>query len=257
MHSRVYSNRKPVKRVRLLPADRLSKYPASLRPSFLLVWCWKILLIAETISLALATWLRRRIQGGRQVINDRLQRLAIRKRTRRYGVVLIGWLSWPFRTVWRGLVIFGHSGPRMSRSRTHAIDSWLHSRRMSAQQSSWNHPVSRFEAYSTEPSSLRLSSPREQDLRRELTEAHARLVEELLAAEAELTRVATRIVRLQSLIRSRKHLLAEMGHLDENPAESSQVPAKAADNLVGIVKSSSRGALRNMPLFRRKEKVSA
>lgn len=257
MHSRVYSKRKPVKRVQLLPTDRLSKYPASLRPSFLRVWCWNILLAAEITGLALAHWLRRRIQIGRQVIHDRLQRLALRKRTRRFRVVVIEWLSWPFKTVWRGLVTLGDCCLRMSRSRTHPIDSWLHSRWMSVRQSSWNNPASRFEASSTEPGSLPLSSPREQELCRELTEAHARLVEELLAAEAELTRVATKVVHLQSLIRSREHLLAEMGHLDENPAQNSQARVKTVDNLLSLVKSSSRGALRNMRLFRRKEKVSA
>lgn len=250
MNYRIYSWRKPVKRIQLLPADLSSKYQASLRPSFLLVWCWKILLTAETTSLALAAWWRQQIQMGRQVINDRRERLALQVRTRRFKEVLNGWLSRAFRTAWHGLVTLGHSGLRMSLSRIHAISSQLHSRRVVARQFSWNPPASRFGAHSTDRRSLRLSSW-ERDLSQELTEGHARLVEELLAEEENLTRLATRVMRLKNLVRAQEHLLAEMAQTDENQAESSQFPAETVDNLVGIGKSSGPGKVRNMSLFGR------
>lgn len=249
MNYRIHSWRKPVKRIQLLPTDLSSKYPDSLRPSFLLVWCWKILLAAETASLALATWWRRQIQMGRQVINDRSQRLAIQARTRRYGEVLNGWLSWAFRTAWDGLVTLGQSGLRTSVSRTHASPAKLRSPLAVVRQSSWNPPAPRFEGHPTDRRSLRLSSPRERDLSQELTEGHARLVEKLLADEEELTRVATRVLRLQRLIRAQEHLLAEMAHTDESQAQNGQFPAETADNPVGIGKSSGRRKVRNMSLF--------
>ena len=98
MNYRIYCWRKPVKRVQLLPTDLSSKYPDSLQPSFLLVWCWKILLATETAGLALARWWRRHVQIGHQVINDRSQGLAIQARTRRYRELYNGWLSWAFRS---------------------------------------------------------------------------------------------------------------------------------------------------------------
>jgi len=64
MNYRIYSWRKPVKRVQVLPTDLLSRYPASLQPSFLRVVCWQILSTIETTGLALTTWLRRQIQVG-------------------------------------------------------------------------------------------------------------------------------------------------------------------------------------------------
>ena len=75
MNYRIYCLRKPVKRVQLLPTDLSSKYPDSLQPSFLLVWCWKILLATETAGLALARWWRRHVQIGHQIINDSLAAL--------------------------------------------------------------------------------------------------------------------------------------------------------------------------------------
>ena len=137
----------------------------------------------------------------------------------------------------------------MSLSRTHAIPSRPRTPLVVVRQSSWNPPASRLEAYSTDRRSLRLSSPRERDLSQELTEGHARLIEEILADEEELTRLATRVVRLQRLIRAQKHLLAEIAPTDENPAPDNQFPAETADNLVGIGKSSGRGKVRNMSLF--------
>lgn len=251
MSYQIYFRRKPVKRVHLLPTDLSSKYPDSLRPSFLLVWCWKILLAAENTSLALATWWRRQIRMGQLAVNDRSQRLAIRARARGYREVLNGWFSWAFMTAWYGLVTLGQSLLQMSLSRTHAIPSRLRLMRVVARQSAWNPPASRFKVYSTDRRSLRLSSPWERDLSQELTEGPAGLVEELLAEKEELTRVATRLLRLQRLIRAQEHLLAEMAHTDENPAQSSQFPAVSADNLVAIGKSSGRGKVRNISLFGR------
>jgi hypothetical protein len=245
----IYFRRKPVKRVHVLPTDLSSKYPDSLQPSFLLVWCWKILVAAETTSLALATWWRRQVEMGQQIINDRSQRLAIQARARRYREVLNGWFSWAFRTAWHGLVSLGQSGLHISLSGTHAIPSRLRSLRVVARQSSWNPPASRFKVYSTDRRSLRLSSPWERDLSQELTEGHARLVEELLADKEELTRVATRLLRLQRLIRAQEHLLAEMAHTDENQTQSSQFHAVTGDNLVGIGKSSGQGKVRNLALI--------
>lgn len=249
MNYRVSSKRKPVKRLQLPPADLLSKYQVSLRPSLLPAWCSRIVWASRTTSLALGTWLRSQIHMRRQVMSDRLQRLSLRERTIRYGVVLVGWLSWACEATWRGLVNLGQAGLRTSRSRSHAIASWLRSRLVVARQFSWNHPVPRFEMYSTDPRSLPLSSSGEQDLRRELSEARARLVEELLAEEEELTRVATRVVRLQSLIRSQEHLLAEITHMDKNLSNGSQFPAATAANLVGFGRSSDPEELRNIPLF--------
>ena len=249
MNYRIYSWRKPVKRIQLLPVDLSSRYPDSLRPSFLLVWCWKILLTAETTSLALATWWRRQIQMGQQIIHDRPLRLALRARTRQYGEMLEGWLSRAFTTLWHALVTLKRAGLPMSRNRSFAIPSQLRSPRMAARQSSWNPAASRFMAHSTDRRSPHVSSPRQQDLRQHLTEGHARLVEELLADEEELTRVSARVVRLQSLIRAQEHLLAVIASIDENQSESGQFPAEIVDNLVGIGKASSRGEVRNMRLF--------
>jgi signal transduction histidine kinase len=248
MNYRVSSKHKPLKRLQLQPAD-LSKYQIPLRPSLLPAWYWRIIFAIETGGVALGTWLRPQIQMSQQAITDRLQRLSLRERTRRYGVVLNGWLLRVFETIWRGLVNLGHSGLRISRSRIHAIASWFSLHRVVARQYSGNSPVSRLETYSVDPRSLRLSPSGQQDLRRELSNARARLVEELLAEEEELTRVATRVVRLQSLIRSQEHLLAEMAHSEENPADSGRFLAATADDLVGIGKSSSREELRNIPLF--------
>lgn len=249
MSYQIYFRRKPVKRVHLLPTNLTSKYPDSLRPSFFLVWCWKILLAAENTSLALATWWRQQVQMGQRIINDRSQRLEIQAQTRRYREVLNQWFSWAFRTAWYGLVTLGQSLLQMGLNRTHASPSRLRLMRVVARQSSWNPPAARFKLYSTDRRSLRLSSPWERDLSQELTEGHARLVEELLADKEELTRVATRLFRLQRLIRAQEHLLTEMAHTDENPAQSSQFPAVSADNLVGIGKSSGRGKVRNISLF--------
>jgi hypothetical protein len=250
MNYRIYSRRKPVKRVQLLPGDLPSKYQASLQPSFLQVWCWKLLLAAETTGLALATWGRRQIQTGRHVINDRFQRLAFRERASRCMGVFIGWGSGAFPALWHGLMNLGDTGLKMGRSRAQAIASWLHSQRTGARPSSWNHAVSRFDPYSAELRSLRLSPPRGQDLGRELADARVQLVEELLAEEEELTRVATRVARLQRLIRSQEDLLTEMACLDKSKAESSRFPAEPVDDLVGTGRSSGRRKLRSMPLFR-------
>jgi hypothetical protein len=73
MNYRIYCWRKPVKQIQVLPVDLLSRYPASLQPSFLLVWCWNILSAAEATGLALVTWWRRQIQVRPQTINDHPQ----------------------------------------------------------------------------------------------------------------------------------------------------------------------------------------
>ncbi len=244
MHYQFYFRRKPIKRVRVMPTDLSSKYPDSLRPSFLLVWCWRILLAAENTGLALATWWRRQIQMGQQIINDQSQCLTIRARTGRYREVLRGWFSRPFRSGWYGLINLGNSNPA-----TGMMPSRLSLLRVVARQSSGNPPASQLKMHSTDRRSLRLSSPWERDLGHELVEGHARLVEELLADKEELTRVATRLFRLQRLIRVQEQLLAEMAHTDENPTESSKVHAVTAGNLAGIGRPSGRGKVRNVYLF--------
>lgn len=112
----------------------------------------------------------------------------------------------------------------MSRNGLHAIASWLRSQQIGSRQqkrSASDYPALRFEACSTGLRFSRLFSQREEALGRELTRSHARFVEELLAEEEELTRVATKVVRLQSLIRSQEHLLGEMVHSHEDQQESS------------------------------------
>ena len=81
------------------------------------------------------------------------------------------------------------------------------------------------------------------------------MVEELLAEEENLTRLATRVMRLQNLVLAQEHLLVEMAQTDENQAESSQFPAETVDNLVGIGKSSGPGKVRNMSLFGRTKRL--
>jgi hypothetical protein len=248
MNYRVDSKHQPIKRIQLRPMDLLAKSPASIRSSCLSVWTRRIIHAAETSGVGLATWLRGRIQMGRQIIKVRLQGMALGKRIHRYGVVLVASLSWALRTGRQRCIKFGQAGLGMSRNMTQAITSWIRSRLVCARQHSGIHPALQWEADATGPRSLHLSSPREHDLRRELTEAHARLVEELLSEEEELTRVSTRVVRLQSLIRSQEHLLAEMACHDENLMESSQFPAATVDDLVGVGKSSSGGELRRTPI---------
>jgi len=246
MNYRIYTWRKPVKRIQVFPADLPSKYPSSLSPSFLLIWCWNILLATEKIGLALVTWVQRLIQVGQRIINVRSQRLALQTWTGRNGERVDGWLSRALTTVWHGLVTFGQSGLPMIRNRTYATDSRLNSQLVFSNQSSGDLPAGRFEIHSTERCALHLSSPREQDLRQELTEGHARFVGDLLAEEEELARVSMRVVRLQSLIRAQEQLLAEIAS-QGNPLETNQFPAETFDNLVGIGKSSSQGKVRNMP----------
>jgi hypothetical protein len=235
MKYQFYYRRKPIKRVQLQPAHLSSKYQESLQPSFMLIWCWKILVAAENASLALATWWRGKLQIGRQLISDPSQRMAIQAQARHYREELKGWFSWAFMSAWHGLVTLGQ-----------AILSRLRSSRVVARRSSWNPSASRFQMYPTDRQSLRLSSPRERDLSQELAEGRARLVEELLVDEEELTRVATRVVRLQCLILAQEQLLTEMAHADEDPAQSSQFPAVTADSLVRIGTSSSRGKVRDI-----------
>jgi hypothetical protein len=245
MNYRVDSKHQPIKRIQLRPMDLVAKSPASIRSSFLSVWSRRIIHAAETSGVGLDTWLQGRIKAGRQVIKDRLQGMALGERIHRYGVVLVGLLFWALRTGRLECITFGQAGLRTSRNLTQAITSWIRSRLVCARQHSGMRPALQWKADSTGPRSLDLSSPREHDLRRELTEAHARLVEELLSEEEELTRVSTRVVRLQSLIRSQEHLLAEMACHDENSVENSQFPT---DDLVGVSKSSSGGELRRTPI---------
>jgi len=245
MNYRVDSKHQPIKRIQLGPMNLAAKSPASIRSSFLYVWSRRIIHAAKTSSVGLATWLRGRIQTGRQIIKDRLQGMALGERIQRFGLVLVTSLSWALRTVREKSIKFGQAGFRMSRNLTRAITSWIRSRLVCARQPSGMRQALQWKADSTSPHSLHLSSSREHDLRRELTEAHARLVEELLSEEEELTRVSTRVVRLQSLIRSQEHLLAEMACHDENSIESDQLPS---DDLVGVGKSPSGGELRRTPI---------
>ena len=249
MHYQFYFRRKPIKRVRVMPTDLSSKYPDSLRPSFLLVWCWRILLAAENTGVALAEWWRRQIRMGQQIINDQSQCPTIRARTARYREVLRGSFLRAFRSGWYGLINLGNSNPATGMIRTQGMPSRFSLLRVVARQSSGNPPASQLKVHSTDRRSLRLSSPWERDLGQELAEGHARLVEELLADKEELTRVATRLFRLQRLIRVQEQLLAEMAHTDKNPTQSSKFHAVTADNLAGISRPSGRGKVRNVYLF--------
>jgi len=214
MNYRIYCWRKPVKRIQVLPVDLPSRYPASLQPSFLLLWCWNILSAAEATSLALVTWWRRQIQVRPQTINDHSQH--------------------PIREV---------------------TASGLNAPLMAVQPDSTDFTAVRLGAYSTQQRSLQRSSPEAQDLQ-ELTEGHIRLVEELLADEEELTRLSTRVARLQSLIRAQEQLLAEVASLDENRSESSQVAEETADNLVSIgTSSTNRREASNRPLYGRTRRI--
>jgi hypothetical protein len=126
---------------------------------------------------------------------------------------------------------------------------------MAVQPDSTDFTAVRLGAYSTQQRSLQRSSPEAQDLQ-ELTEGHIRLVEELLADEEELTRLSTRVARLQSLIRAQEQLLAEVASLDENRSESSQVAEETADNLVSIgTSSTNRGEASNRPLYGRTRRI--
>jgi hypothetical protein len=245
MNYRVDSKHQPIKRIQLRPMDLVAKSPASIRSSFLSIWFRRFIHVAKTSAVGLSTWLQGRIKAGRHVIKDRLQGMALGERIRRYGVVLFGLLSRALGTGRQQCIKFGQAGLRTNRNLTQAITSWIRSRLVCAHQHSWMRPALQWKADSMGRRSLNLSSPREHDLRRELTEAHDRLVEELLSEEEELTRVSTRVVRLQSLIRCQEHLLAEMACHDENSVENSQLPA---DDLVGLGKSSSGGGLRRMPI---------
>jgi len=249
MNYRVGSKREPVKRIQLWPRELLSKYPALPRLSFLREWYARIIVATKTTGLTLFTWFQGRLQTGRQTINDRLQRMELRNRTRHAGRMLIGWVSRAFSNAWTCVAGLGQVALRMSQDVAHAGVARLSSQRLATRQASWNHPASSFNEYSTAPRSLSFSSPREQGLRQELTEAHDRLVEELLAAEEELTRAATSVVRLQSLIRSQEHLIAEMARLDEHQSDSHRFPAETADDLAGVGESSNRGELRRTPLL--------
>jgi hypothetical protein len=249
MHYQFYFRRKPIKRVCLMPTDLPSKYPDSLRPSFLLVSCWRILLAAENTGLALGTWWRRQIQMGHQIINDRSQYLTILARTRRYGEMLKGWFSRAIRCGWNGLINLGNSNPATGMIRTQGMPSRFSFLQVVARQSIGDPPTSQVKVDSTDRRSLRLSSPWERDLCQELAEVHARLVEELLADKEEVTRMATRLFRLQRLIRVQEQLLAEMAYTDAPSTQSNKVHAMTPDNLAGISRSSARGKVRNVYLF--------
>lgn len=215
MNYRIYCWRKPVKRIQVLPVDLPSRYPASLQPSFLLVWCWNILSAVEATGLALATWWRRQIQVRPQTISDNPQYPALKPSASE--------LNSP-------VVVF--------------------------QSQSMDFPTGRFGAYSTQQRSLQLSPPGAQTLRQELAEGHTRLGEELLADQEELTRVSTRVGRLQSLIRAQEHLLAQVTPLEENRSEGIQVPEETADSLVSIgTSSTNRGEVPNRPLYGRTRRM--
>ena len=214
MNYRIHCWRKPVKQIQVLPVDLPSRYPASLQPSFLLVWCWNILSGAETTGLALAAWWRRQIQV-RQTISDHPQHLTLE-----------------------------------------ASAVALNSSLVVVQPPSMGFPAARVGPYSsTDRCSLQSSSPGVQHLRQELTDGHTRLVEELLADEEKLTRISTRVARLQNLIGAQEHLLAEIASLDENQSENSQVSAETADNLVSIGTSFSKGEARNRPLYSKTRRI--
>ena len=215
MNYRIYCWRKPVKRIQVLPVDLPSRYPASLQPSFLLLWCWNILSAAEATATAVATWWRRQIQVRPQTISDHPQYPALEPSASE--------LNSP-------VVVF--------------------------QSQSVDVPTGRFGAYSTQQRSLQLSPPGAHTLRQELAEGHTRLVEELLADQEKLTRVSTRVARLQSLIRAQEHLLAKVASLEENRSESSQVPQETADSLVSIgTSSTNRGEVPNRPFYGRSRRI--
>jgi hypothetical protein len=252
MNYRVGSKREPVKRIQLWPRELLSTYPALPRLTFLREWCARTTVTTKTAGLTTATWFRVRLQSGRQGITDRLQRLELRTRTSHVGRVFIEWFSWAFSSAWTRVVGLGKAALRMSQNMARSGVSRLRSRQLVTRQASRNHPAARFEAYSAEPRARSFSSPREQGLRQELTEAHTRLVKELLAAEEELTRAATSVVRLQSLIRSQEHLIAEIARLDGNKSDSTRYPVETTDDLAGVGELSSGGELRRTPLLWKK-----
>ncbi|BFU94093.1 MAG: hypothetical protein NTNFB02_08150 [Nitrospira sp.] len=82
-------------------------------------------------------------------------------------------------------------------------------------------------------------SEAKQSFRRELARSHAQLVEQLRAEEEELSRVAARVVRLQSLLRAQQSLLLDVTRGSEAERASLNAPFQS---LVGVGMHSGREA---------------
>jgi len=96
-------------------------------------------------------------------------------------------------------------------------------------------PMARFDVYGDfhflQPSEAKHS------FRRELARSHAQLVEQLRVEEEELSRVAARVVRLQSLLRAQQSLLLETTRGTEAARASLNAPFQP---LVGVGMGSGR-----------------
>ncbi len=251
MSHRVGSKGEPVIQLQLRPGGLEEKYPAFLQPSPMLVRCLRISRAVETAVLALTARVKEFSRMSYRAFNESRRRLAPGERIRRHSFLLAGWLSRGFKTLSDGLVTVGFLGLRVSRQGLQRLVSLLGSKLRRARRSAAaDISALSVTGYGLEQGSPKGLWPREQALCRELTRFRARLVEELLAEEEELARVAARVARLQHLIRAQEQLLVEMTMGGDDAADGSGLADSSAGQLVGAGKVAGRDKVRTMPLFR-------
>ncbi|SLM46506.1 protein of unknown function [Nitrospira japonica] len=237
MNHRVGSRPQPIKQLRIRPGELQVKYPSSLRPSPLRKWCWQTVQTCESGCHAFAIWLGRKSRAGWQVSRDGLKRMELGVRVRR------GWITLKESTL-RGAVQCGHGvkvagqwGGRMVRDAARLIVRRFERREEKRPEHMpvAGFPMARFDVYGDfhflQPSEAK------QSFRRELARSHAQLAEQLRAEEEELSRVAARVVRLQSLLRAQQSLL--LGSTRDNEAERASLRAPF-QSLVGVGMRSDR-----------------
>ena len=254
MNYRVGPKREPIKRLQLRPSDLSSKYPTSLRPSLMRIWAWQFVYAVEAIIRGLKRGIRRGTQLFVHLITDMVQHLALWERTSRLGKWLIEWACRGFEhlRIFLGDVI--RAGRRMIARMSNTTASWIRSRRIGAWQKTTSakvHPMSPFNVDSADTICAKLPSERQHILRRELTDVRERLMEALLAEEQELTRVATRVVRLQSLIRAQDHFLAELAETDEPWGQNRVARETSIEKFLGVGKSSNEEEPQDISLYSR------
>lgn len=209
MNHRVGSRPQPIKQLRIRPGTLQVKYPSSLRPSPLRKWCWQAARTCEIGCQAFAAWLGRQSRAGWNAALDGLRRLELGTRGKRTWVIAKD--SAAHGAVWlgRGLAVAGGRGFGMARDSVRAMAQRFRHReeKRTDQVLTSGFPMARFDFHGD----LHFLQPSEakQSFRRELARSHAQLVEQLRAEEEELSRVAARVVRLQSLLRAQQSLLLE------------------------------------------------
>lgn len=209
MNHRVGSRPQPIKQLRIRPGGLQAKYPSSLRPSPLRKWCWQAVQTCESGGHAFAAWLGRQSRAGWQAAVNGLKRMELGTRVKRSGITLKDWTVRGAVRVGHGLTVAAQWGGRMARNAARGMVRRFRrlEEKRPEQMPASGFSMARFDQFG----GFHFLHPSEakQSFRRELARSHAQLVEQLRVEEEELSRVAARVVRLQSLLRAQQSLLLE------------------------------------------------